>query len=124
MANPLKGEVDLVCGDKTYTLRMSINEIIQLGKLTGMKVKALSAALADTDDVDLDLWRSALWTALQEHHKHGVSLEDAGEIMAGVTIPVTIAKVSEALQLSFPAPEEDAPASPRKASRSGTGKPS
>ena len=121
MANPLKGEVDLVAGDKTYTLRMSINEIVQLETLLDMGVMQISAILSDEANPRLGAWRSALWAALQGHHK-GITLEGAGEIMAEVGFPAVMSAVGEALQAAFPSNEGARKPNPRKASRAGTGK--
>lgn len=121
MANPLRGEVDLVAGETTYTLRMSINEIVQLETLLDLGVLEISALLGDASNLRLGPWRAALWAALQCHHK-GTSLEDAGEIIAAAGFPNVMGKVSEALQAAFPQPEPDDKPSPRAAGRRGTGK--
>lgn len=121
MPNPLKGEVDLVAGETTYTLRMSINEIVQLETLLDMGVMEISALLGEAANPRLGAWRAALWASLQCHHK-GTTLEDAGEIIAEAGFANVMAKVGEALQAAFPAPEPEAKPSPRRAGRSGTGK--
>lgn len=122
MANPLRGEVDLVAGETTYILRMSINEIVQLETLLDMGVMEISALLGEAANPRLGPWRAALWAALQCNHK-GTTLEDAGEIIAEAGFANVMAKVGEALQAAFPTPEPEAKPSPRKASRRGTGKP-
>lgn len=121
MANPLKGEVDLVAGDKTYTLRMSINEIVQLETLLDKGVQEISAILGNDQDVRIGAWRAALWASLQANHK-GLTLEDAGDIMGEAGMPEVMAKVGEALQLAFPSDEGGKKPNPQKASRAGTGK--
>lgn len=122
MANPLKGEVDLIARDQTYVLRMSINEIIQLETLLDAGVMEISSLLSDPDNMRLGTWRAALWAALQANHK-GTTLETAGEIIADAGLPMIMAKVGEALQSAFPTKEADDNPNPRKASRGGTGKP-
>lgn len=121
MANPLRGEVDLVAGGTTYTLRMSINEIVQLETLLDMGVMEISVLLGEGVNPRLGAWRAALWASLQCHHK-GTTLEDAGEIIAAAGFPNVMAKVGEALQAAFPAPEPEAKPSPRGAGRRGPGK--
>jgi len=121
MANPLRGEVDLVAGETTYTLRMSINEIVQLETLLDMGVMEISSMLGEAGNPRLGAWRAALWAALQGHHK-GTTLEDAGEIIAQAGFANVMAKVGEALQAAFPAPEPETKPSPRVAGRRGTGK--
>jgi hypothetical protein len=123
MANPLKGEVDLVAGETTYTLRMSINEIVQLETLLDLGVMEISALLGEAGNPRLGAWRAALWASLQCHHK-GTTLEDAGEIIALAGFPNVMGAVGAALQAAFPTSEPEAKPSPRKASRRGTGKPS
>ena len=121
MANPHRGEVDLVVGERTYVLRMSINEIAQLESLLDKGVQEISAILGNDQDVRIGAWRAALWAALQANHK-GLTLEDAGEIMGEAGMPEVMAKVGEALQLAFPANEGGRKPNPQKASRAGTGK--
>lgn len=124
MANHLKGEVDLVAGETTYTLRMSINEIAQLETLLDMGVMEISALLGETSNPRLGAWRAALWASLQCHHK-GISLEDAGDIIAVAGFANVMGKVGEALTAAFPTAtaEPEKTPSPRKASRRGTGSP-
>jgi hypothetical protein len=122
MPNPLKGEVALVAGETTYTLRLSINEIVQLEDLLDKDVTEISALLMSPNP-RLGAWRSALWAALQYQHK-GTTLEDAGEIIAVAGLPSVMGKVGEALQAAFPTSEPSDTSSPRKASRRGTGEPS
>lgn len=121
MANPHRGEVDLVVGERTYVLRMSINEIAQLETLLDKGVNEISAILSDGDNPKLWVWRAAFWAALQGHHK-GTTLEDAGEIMAEAGFPAVMGAVGEALQAAFPSNEGGRKPNPRKASRAGTGK--
>lgn len=120
MANPLKGEVDLVCGDKTFTLRMAINEIVQLETLLDMGVMEISALLSSSSP-RLGAWRAALWASLQCHHK-GTTLEDAGDIIAAAGLPEVMGRVGEALQAAFPTNEGGEKPNPPKAGRAGTGK--
>jgi hypothetical protein len=121
MANPHRGEVDLIVGDRTYVLRMSINEIAQLESLLDKGVQEISAILGNDQDVRIGAWRAALWASLQANHK-GLTLEDAGDIMGEAGMPEVMAKVGEALQLAFPSNEGGQKPNPRKASRAGTGK--
>lgn len=121
MANPHRGEVDLVVGEQTYVLRMSINEIVQLESLLDKGVNEISAILGNDQDVRIGAWRAALWAALQANHK-GLTLEAAGDIMGEAGMPEVMAKVGEALQLAFPTNEGGKKQNPQKASRGGTGK--
>lgn len=121
MANPHRGEVDLVVGEQTYVLRMSINEIAQLETLLDKGVNEISAILSEETNPRIGAWRAALWAALQANHK-GLALEAVGDIMQEAGLPTVMSKVGEALQLAFPANEGGRKPNPRKASRAGTGK--
>lgn len=123
MANPIKGEVDLVAGETTYTLHLDINEIVQMEDLLDIGVLEIAAAMQNTGNPRLGFWRVALWAALRSRHPE-MSLEDAGEIIKVTKLPRVIEKVGEAMSAAFPKVEPDAKLSPRKASRRGTGKPS
>lgn len=122
MANPLKGEVDLVAGETTYTLRMSMNSIAQLEQALDKSVNEISALLSDAGNVRIWLWRATLWAALQANHK-GTTLEQAGDIAGEVGLATVLEKVGEAMTLAFPSGDAEAgKPSPHKASRGGTGK--
>ena len=123
MSNPLKGEVDLVVGETTYTLHLDIEEIVQMEDLLDMRVLEIANEMRHTGNPRLGFWRVALWAAIRAHHPD-TSLEDAGAIIKAVKLPTVIGKVSEAMTAAFPAAEPGPKPSPRKASRRGTGKPS
>ncbi len=120
MANQHRGEVDLIAGDKTFVLRMSINEIAQLETLLDLGVMEISALLS-SDSPRVGSWRAALWAALQCHHK-GTTLDDAGDIIGAAGLPAVMAAVGEALTVAFPQSDGVVKENPRKASRRGTGK--
>lgn len=121
MANPHRGEVDLVAGETTYTLRMSMNSIAQLEQILDKSVNEISAMLSDSENVRVWLWRATLWAALQSSHK-GTTLEDAGEIIGEVGLPEVLQKVGEAMTLGFAQSGSAEPKNPPKASSAGTGK--
>lgn len=73
-ANPLKGEIDLVAGDKTYTLCFPSNVIVQVEKLLGID------SIGDAKTSSYDTVRTMFWGALQKHH-NGVDLIKAGDLM-------------------------------------------
>lgn len=127
MANPLKGEVDLVVGEATYTLHLDIEEIVQMENMLDMRVLEIANEMQQTRNPRLGFWRVALWAAMRSIHPE-TSLEDASGIIKTVKLPMVMTKVSEAMTASFPKAEPDAKPgakpSPRKASRRGTGKPS
>jgi len=75
MANPLKGEVELVVGEMTYTLCFPSNAVVEVEQLLGDSIGGIAGNI-----VKVEHQRALLWSALQKHHK-GVDLLKAGEIM-------------------------------------------
>lgn len=74
MANPLRGEVDLVVGEKTYTLCFTSDSIVQIEQLLGADISQISAK-SSVGNI-----RTLLWGALIKHHSD-VNLIGAGEIL-------------------------------------------
>ena len=119
MTNPIRGDIDLQAGDEHFTLRMSVNAIIELETLLDMGVNQVARLLGNTKDFRLGTLRAVLWAALREHHK-GVTLEEAGAIIAKAGANVVLDAVSQALASTFPERKADT-ANPRKAKRGRTG---
>ena len=67
MANSIKGEVDFPVGDKTYRLRLSINEIIQVEDLLGIGIIKIAGMFNDVESLTAGSVRAVLWGALREH---------------------------------------------------------
>ncbi|HTN60271.1 MAG TPA: GTA-gp10 family protein [Devosia sp.] len=120
MVNPLKGEVNLVVGDKTYCLRLSINELVEVEDLLDMGVLQIAAMFNDVASLRAGNVRAVLWGALREHHPE-VDLLGAGAIMAEAKLQPVIEKIAETLQAAFPAAEDKESPSPKRG-RAGTGK--
>jgi hypothetical protein len=120
MANPVKGEVDFPVGDKTYRLRLSINQLIEVEDLTGLGIVQLANAFNNVETLKAGSVRAVLWGALREHHPD-IDLLRAGEIMAEARLQPTIKHVGEALQAAFPPAEGKESPSPKRG-RAGTGK--
>lgn len=120
MANPLKGEVDFPVGDKTYRLRLSINQIIEVEDLTGLGIVQIAAMFNDAATLRAGSVRAVLWGALRENHP-GIDLLAAGEIMAEARLQPTVEAVGAALQAAFPKPEGKESPSPKRG-RAGAGK--
>lgn len=119
MANPLRGEVALEADGKTYTLRLSVNEIVEIETELGMVLGEIIESVRNEATLRLGTVRAMLWGALREHHPE-MSLRDAGDLVAKVGLGVAIAKISETFEAGFPAPEPGRSNPPRRA-RSGTG---
>jgi len=65
MANPHRGEVGLVVGDKEFTLALTTNGLCDLQKRTGKTYGELLASLGRLDMVAL---RDVMKTLLRKHH--------------------------------------------------------
>lgn len=120
MGNPIKGEVDFRVGDKTYRLRLSINQIIEVEDLLGVGIIKIAGMFNNVESLTAGSVRAVLWGALREHHPE-VDIMGAGEIMAEARLQPTIEHVGQALQAAFPTAEDKETPSP-KAGRAGTGK--
>lgn len=120
MGNSITGEVDFPVGDKTYRLRLSINQLIEVEDITGLGIMQLAILFANAATLKARDVRAVLWGALREHHPE-VDLLAAGEIMAAARLQPTIEHVGRALEAAFPKAEGDKkPPSPKRG-RAGTG---
>ncbi|MEO9297566.1 GTA-gp10 family protein [Devosia alba] len=120
MANEILGEVDFPVGDKTYRLRLSINQIIQVEDLLGIGIIKIAGMFNDVDSLTAGSVRAVLWGALREHHPE-VDIMGAGDIMAEARLQSTIEHVGRALQAAFPTAEGKETPSPKRG-RAGNGK--
>jgi hypothetical protein len=85
MPNPVKGEVGFEAGGEGYTLVLDFNALCEL-----------EAALTPGDDRNGPrATRATLWAALQRHHE-GLSLADAGDLIAALTLPRVRELIGEA----------------------------
>lgn len=101
MANPHRGEVALVAGDKTYTLALTINAVCELEDLLQKSVSEI-----EQDRGSIRTLRAMLWAALREHHP--MDLEDAGRLMQEAGASAAGEAVRKAVSLAFPAPDSKA----------------
>lgn len=120
MGNPIKGEVDFPVGDKTYRLRLSINQIIQVEDILGIGIIKIAGMFNDVESLTAGSVRAVLWGALREHHPE-VDIMGAGDIMAEARLQPTIEHVGQALQAAFPTVEGKETPSPKRG-RAGNGK--
>jgi hypothetical protein len=98
-ANPERGEVDLMAGEQTYTLRPTMNALCVVQKRTGQTYGQLVAAMAT---MDLTALRDLLFAFLQPYHAKQIkTVEAAGDVIdeAGGH-SVVIGVVSEVLRLN------------------------
>lgn len=118
--NKHKGQIDMVAGGETYTLRLAANALVIAEGLLDKGVQEIGDMLADAATFRLGTARALLFAGLHEHHPE-ITLEDAGEIIGEIGIPAVVAKLGESMQAAFEQPGGE-PKNPRKASRAGTGK--
>lgn len=116
MANKERGEVDLVAGGETYTLRFTFNEIAEIETRLNKGANDILAMLRDPKDFRVSNWRVLLWGALQDRHE-GTSIKDAGEIMRAAGLDEVIARLNEAMELGFPERQRGDGENPQKASQ-------
>lgn len=114
MANPNRGEVALLVGDREYKLSFSINAICELEEALDMPVSKVGDILNDPDRIRMSAIRTVVWAALQDHHE-GVSAKEAGQIATDAGIPVVMEAIGKAFALAFP--EAGSKANPRKAAQ-------
>ncbi len=122
MANPLKGEVELIAGDKPYTLRFSIDAICSLEERLGKGFPAIAVELQKPEKMTIVMVRHLLHASLTESHPD-ITLKQAGElIVTGGGMVIVLGKVSEAIAAAFPSPAEASGTTrPRKRPKDRTG---
>ena len=74
MANPERGELDVVVNEKTYTLKLSMNAA---AVLQGRHKKSVGALLREAIDLDFVSIRAIVWLLLQKFHAAEFKTEDA-----------------------------------------------
>ena len=124
MTNPIRGEVPLACGARTYTLVFDFNALCTLESALNKKANEIVQMLAG--EVSGDMVRTLVWAGLQEYWPE-VELRQAGRVVGEAGVQTCLDKVIESFRLAFPRPEdanatEDPPKSPAKARKVGTGK--
>ena len=120
MANPIRGEVDLIAGDQTYTMRMSINAIVNLENHFDMGINQIAELLADAKGMRIGNLRTIVLHTLKEHHPE-LTDEAAGEVIGRAGFDATAAAIQQAMILAFPTAKAE-PERPQKAKQAGTGK--
>lgn len=125
--NPHRGEVALVNGATTYTLRFSVNAIIEMEDELGEGVNAIAEQISDAKRVRMKTIRALLWAGLRDHHPE-VTQAQAGEILSDIGMAEAMEPIGRAFALAFPDQQEDGPARangarPRKAGVGSTSSP-
>lgn len=116
MANPLKGEVDLVVGTKTYTLCFPSNRIVEVETLLGQPIAQIAVEFAQSPS--FGVIRTLLWAALREHQGK-IDLLGAGAIMDDIEggLEAMIDPIGRALRFRLSRIPVDQPLEPARADR-------
>jgi hypothetical protein len=104
MANPERGEVDLVTPTKTYTLEMTTNTLCVMEQRTGRTFGQLLNGIMVLDQRAL---RSLLHASLQPHHAREFPNEDAaGPVVDAVKYKVVQLALIALFNLNSPPADE------------------
>jgi hypothetical protein len=119
MANAEKGEVRLVVGETTYTLRFDWNSIAEVEDiLSPLKFwRDIAPKFNSILDIGAGEWRAMLWAALRGGGHEDIDLLQAGKLMGVIGFEVLNQKINEAVAASFPV-EASGKSNPPKARRS------
>lgn len=101
MANPHRGEVTFEADGKQWTLAYSINALCVLEDALGMGIGEVVERFGNVQKLRLNTVRAVLWAGLNDHHPE-VSLKQAGELIADMTLPTSIDLLGRAFSLAFP----------------------
>jgi len=124
MSNPLRGDVELKTPDKAYTMRMSVNAIINLEDHFEMGINDIADMLGDEKGMRIRNVRTVVWYALKDHQPE-ITEEEAGEAITQAGFGQTVLAIQKAMTAAFPEAAAKAGAeadNPQKAKRAGTGK--
>lgn len=118
MANKHKGEVTFKAGDKTFTLRFTINELCDVQDLFACRMEEMEARI---NAATIREMRSIVRIGLSEKHPE-LTDKDVGSIMTEANFATVLQKVGEAFVLAFPAAEGgENKARPPKGATAGIG---
>lgn len=107
MANPVKGEVDFVVGQMTYTMKLGHNARAAVEGLLDRQFADIVLEVFDQKRVRNETIRALLFSALTQFHPD-LTLFDVGDMMDEVGNVYVGERIGEALKLAAP----KAPANP------------
>lgn len=100
MANPLRGEVDVQVGDKSYVLRFSINAMVAAESVMGLGISDIIAELQASPK--LGTLRTVMWAGLREYQPK-ITLDAVGDIIGELGLQKAGEIIGDALAKAFPA---------------------
>ena len=80
-----KGEVGFDADGERFTLSFSIDALCELEDAAGCSIAKIGTILADPDQPQLRIVKSAFWAALTDHHPD-MTQKDASKLMASLGI--------------------------------------
>lgn len=101
MANPHRGEVELVVGENTFKLRLSINAIVEVERTLNMTIAQVSQQMSL---MSVTVVRGLLWGALRQHHPK-MTLNDVGDLIDEIGLTPVIGLLGEVMAITYPEPE-------------------
>jgi hypothetical protein len=108
MANPVKGEVEFVVGDKTYTLKLGHNGRAEAEAVLGKTWGEIGDEFRNPETITHGTVRGILWAALRQFHSK-LSLFDVGDMMDEVGDEYVGTKIGEAMLAAAPKGAADRP---------------
>jgi hypothetical protein len=124
MANPQRGEVPLVVGDRAFTLVLDFDALCQLEDVLSANGQIVTAqeAIYHAMRSSLKYTRALLWAGLRRYHKD-VSLVQAGELISDLGGVEKFYETILALNQSTKPDDEDVSGRPPAARQGSTGEP-
>lgn len=101
MANQVKGEVDFMVGEKTFTLKLGNNARAEAEAVVGKPWVQIATELFDAGEARQGTARAVLWAGLRRFHPE-LSLLDVGDMMDEVGDTYAGQKIGEALIAAAP----------------------
>jgi len=118
MANPLRGEAEIVVDGASLKLVIDVNALVEVEDATGMDVTSLSKALSAKPG--FKLIRTLFWAALQARHP-GKTERDAGDIMSSMGVEAITETLTKLFQSAFPTATKASAEGKAKTVAAGTG---
>src|SRR5262245_9283511 len=101
MANPHRGEVEVLLDGVPYTWRLTTNAACALEARTGQK---LGEVLTAADSLSLRALRDLVWVLLQDYHAAEFpTAESVGDFIDRMGVLACLLKFRELLELNRPA---------------------
>jgi hypothetical protein len=129
MANPERGEVEIVVNDRPYTLKLSTNAAVSFEE---KEKKTIGQLLMEAQALSFKSIRYFLWLLLQTHHAEefkklsdvGTLIDDGGGIAKFLERIMAMAEINQKAQQEALKNGGEKAADPLDAQADGTGEPS